>query len=106
MSSSALYFYCHVIQSLDILNYLSFCRYFLCMKHILPSAIEVRFNASSNSVTIEGVQLMSVNSSSLINRRQYRGKNGKKSKMGGQISCVGGVILLFLLIVFIYLKFF
>jgi hypothetical protein len=43
---------------------------------------------------------MSVNSSSLINRRQYRGKNGKKSKMGGQISCVGGVILLFLLIVF------
>jgi hypothetical protein len=44
---------------------------------------------------------MSVNSSSLINRRQYRGKNGKKSKMGGQISCVGGVIILFLLIVFI-----
>jgi hypothetical protein len=78
---------------------------FSSIKQGLPSAIEIKYNASSNSVTIEGVQLMSVNSSSLINRRQYRGKNGKKSKMGGQISCVGGVILLFLLIVFIYLQF-
>jgi hypothetical protein len=64
-------------------------------KHVFTSAIWLTFRASGNSDTIEGVQLMSVNSSSLINRRQYRGKNGKKSKMGGQISCVGGVILLF-----------